>query len=144
MRYKARDTRYEVRSMRITLYGVTHMSIQTTGCQTFCPVVRIGSPHPPSGVAPPLFLGSKGGETLTCGAGVCGTQFRRRDRHSDTLVCMYSMLTEGDPRYQIMYLLGNPNDPVMQYHLYIETVQYIECNFPFSEAIFFFLEAYRL
>jgi hypothetical protein len=54
--------------------------------KAFSQVVRVGSTHPlpPRGVAfPPL--GTEGGDTLACGGGDGGTQFRRRDRHSGTV-----------------------------------------------------------
>jgi hypothetical protein len=51
------------------------------------------NPSPTSGCCPSF--GSKRGDTLACGGGGGGTQFRRRDRHSGT---HYNLSTDYTPR----------------------------------------------
>ncbi len=48
----------------------------------FSPVVRIGNPPPPH---PQARLSPPGQDTLACGRGGGGSQFRRGDRHCGTL-----------------------------------------------------------
>jgi hypothetical protein len=54
------------------------LSVEYTECQAF-----------PQPTHPQASVGSKGGDTLACGEGGVGTQFRRWYRHSGTLGVLY-------------------------------------------------------
>jgi hypothetical protein len=59
-----------------------------TECLAFSPVVRIGNPlplHPQARLSLPPLGSAEGEDTLSCGRGGGGSQFRRGDRHYGTL-----------------------------------------------------------
>ncbi len=68
------------------------MLVKKTTEYTECQSSKLGPPHPLTrrSVASPPPLGPKD-ETLACGGGGGGTQFRRWDRHSGTLGILESL-----------------------------------------------------
>ncbi len=72
-----------------TAVGLTVKGLYCTEYQSFCTVVWTGSPPSTSSQASecvsPHPTWALGGDTLSCGAGSGGTQFRRLDRNSGTL-----------------------------------------------------------
>ncbi len=101
-------------------------------CQSFWPVVWIGSPTP-STVSECVPTGSKGGgHTRLRGRGCLGSQFRRRDRHPGTLYTNPFSL-EHSPLLPATE--GNHTGVFSK----SQTLRPFELNFPFNSSLQFTL-----
>jgi hypothetical protein len=70
----------------LTVYGARfRVTEYTQSARLSVQSVELGPPTSSTqgSVATPLWV--QGGDTLACGGGAGGTQFRRRDKHSNTL-----------------------------------------------------------